>query len=161
MNLRLVLIVLAGAAAALLLGLAGAPAPVTPPSGPTRTPARPPVRERLPAAPSSAPNAPLPTRNPFEYAGAPHPLATRVAPPRTSPSPLPASPASTAPVKLVGFVHRAGAVRAVIAIRGEVVILGAGDAADGYTALAVDEDAGVRLRDPEGAELTLAVGAGG
>jgi hypothetical protein len=38
-----------------------------------------------------------------------------------------------------------------------VVTAGAGESAEGYLVVAVDEDAGVRLRGPDGAEVVLAV----
>jgi hypothetical protein len=53
----------------------------------------------------------------------------------------------------VGVLRRGGEARAALAIRDEVVVLAAGEAASGYTLLAVDEDAGARLRAPSGAEI--------
>jgi hypothetical protein len=60
------------------------------------------------------------------------------------------------PVTLVGFVRQAGAVRAAVSIRGDVTVLAKDESAGGYVVLAIDEDRGVTLRDPDGGEITLA-----
>ena len=129
--------------------------------------ARPPGRPREPRAqpPLPAGSAPvLPGRNPFEYAetGTRRPLPATAAPvtspsadaPETKPDAIPASPE---PVRLVGLVHRGGKLQAALSILGEVMILGPDEEAEGYRVLSIDEEAGVRLRDPDGTELTLAL----
>lgn len=96
-------------------------------------------------------------RDVFAY-DEPQPAPT--APPPASvvvPSPPPAltlPPAS--PVSLVGFVRQGSAVRAALSIRGEVSVLASGETAGGYLVVQVDEDRGVTLRGPDGAEVQLA-----
>jgi hypothetical protein len=65
------------------------------------------------------------------------------------PEPLPPS------VRLVGFVRRAGVLRAILAADGEVVLASADDTVRGFRVLSLDEELGVRVRDPEGLEATL------
>lgn len=58
--------------------------------------------------------------------------------------------------RLVGLVRRGSRLVAALAIDGEVMLLGPGESAGGYTILAVgDED--IRLRGPDGREETLAL----
>jgi hypothetical protein len=59
-------------------------------------------------------------------------------------------------VRLIGFVRRGGALVAALSVAGEVVLAAAGEAAGGFTVLSVDEEAGVRLRAPDGREFALA-----
>jgi hypothetical protein len=125
----------------------GASVPVAPP---------PPARER-PRAPARTADRPLdpPSRNVFEYA-APKPVE-RPSPAYVPPPPTPAlesAPPPEPPVRLVGLVRRAGALRAALSVHGETVVVGVGDAAGDYRVIAVDED-GVRLRAPDGSTLTL------
>ena len=56
--------------------------------------------------------------------------------------------------RLVGLVRRSGRLVAAIAIDGEVLLLGEGGAAGGFTVLGIGEET-VRLRGPEGEEETL------
>jgi hypothetical protein len=56
------------------------------------------------------------------------------------------------------LVRRAGAVKAALSLWGETVVLGVGEESGGYRVLAIDEESGVRLRGPAGAELSLAPG---
>jgi hypothetical protein len=130
-------------------------------SPPVITPA--PPAERRPAASaggaSTVPEAAAPERlrNVFAYdEPAPQPMAPEVLPiPQVSvPPPLALPPPS--PVALVGFVRQGGTVRAAVSIRGEVTVLATGESAGGYVVLAIDEDRGVTLRDPDGTEITLA-----
>lgn len=67
------------------------------------------------------------------------------------------TPAPEPVVRLTGFVRRGGTLRAALSVRGEVWLLAVGEAASGFTLLAADEEAGVRLRDPLGAELALGI----
>jgi hypothetical protein len=55
----------------------------------------------------------------------------------------------------VGFVRRAGRLKAALAISGDVVVVGPGEDANGYAVLAIDEETGVVLRAPGGDEMTL------
>jgi hypothetical protein len=104
----------------------------------------------------------VPPRNPFEYAEAPVPPATaadRARPPRgdnavPSLSPLAPSP-SAPPVKLIGLLRQGRVLKAVLQVRGEVVIVAAGGDAGDYEVVSIDEDLGVRLRARGGEELTL------
>jgi hypothetical protein len=93
-------------------------------------------------------------RDPFRYAERPAPpvappprVARVVEAPRPTPEPI-------SPVRLVGFVRRGDNLRAVLSVRGATTVVGAGDDAEGYRVMAVDED-GVRLRTPTGDELVL------
>jgi hypothetical protein len=107
-------------------------------------------------APPPAPPNPRLSRNPFEYA---EPRAIPVRPtalfkgPLSSPS---SANASTAPVKLVGFVHRRGALGVILSIRGEVLLLTVGEQGGGYTLVAADEEKGARLTGPDGSAVDLA-----
>ena len=80
-------------------------------------------------------------------------LAPLMMPPPLDLSTVPA-PAVEA-VRLVGFVRRGGALRAALSLHGIVSVLGAGEQADGYSVLSVDEDTGVTVRTPEGEDLLL------
>ena len=150
---RLVVILAIGAA---VLGLSFLVRP-----GPE--PSVPPPPRRAAAAPRPAPRetpAPgAPGRTVFEFL---EPVAApRATPPK--PPPTPSVEASIAPepvpppaVRLVGLVHRGGALRAALSVRGTVVILGLGEESEGYRVLSIDEDTGVRLAGPDGAEQVLA-----
>ena len=71
----------------------------------------------------------------------------------TPPTPEPAPER----VRLVGLVRRAGVLRAVVVVDGAVVLASAGDTVGGFRVLSLDEEGGVRVRDPEGLEATLAL----
>ena len=133
------------------------------PPGPSSTPRSrlpPRVSRAQPAHPGS-PSTAAP-RNIFEFAHAGEDVARVQGPPRARPSivaaPAPpevdVSPEPEAPVRLVGVVLRGGKRKAALAIRGELVVIGPGETADGYTVVAIDEEQGVRLKGPEG-EITL------
>jgi hypothetical protein len=123
----------------------------------------PPVRPR-PAAAGPAPASAwpaVPPRNPFEYAESPQPgaMEPRPAAPR-APTP-PATLAETArppggpAVKLIGLLRQGKALKAVLQVQGEVVVVAAGAEAGDYEVLSIDEERGVRLRVRGGGELTL------
>jgi hypothetical protein len=57
----------------------------------------------------------------------------------------------------VGLVRRAGVLRAALVVDGEVVLASAGETIGGFRVVSLDEEGGVRLRDPEGLEATLAL----
>jgi hypothetical protein len=46
-------------------------------------------------------------------------------------------------------------LQAVLAFSGEVTLAGIGERVGGHEVLSIDEESGVRLRNPEGRELTL------
>ncbi len=101
------------------------------------------------------PDRPWPARDPFRYAEerreAPAPAPARPAWP-----PPPSVPAATPnPLRLVGLVRRAGVVKAAVSMWGETVVLGPGEESRGYKVLSIDDEAGVRLKGPDGSELTL------
>jgi hypothetical protein len=152
-----VLLAVAGALAALSALLWRPSASVVTPPGPRRTAPRTP--RPVPGAPVAAT---IPDRNVFEFAEAAP--ARPVAParePEPPPAVAPPSAVETAagdiqPVRLIGLVHRGGGLRAALSILGNVVILGEGEEAEGYRVLSIDEEAGVRLRKPDGTEQSLA-----
>jgi hypothetical protein len=119
-------------------------------------------RATTPPAPAGelarAPEPPPPPRlerDPFQFADGPPGGETR-SPAVETPFPAEVAPRpEPAPIRLVGFVRRDGRVSAALWVRGEVRIGGAGDDLGGFLLLAVDEDAGVRVRQPDGSELTL------
>ena len=150
---------------ALLLGTAVASAllAVAWARGGGRTPTSPsPVRTAV-APPSRFPResdgrgpAPETGRNLFEF-GRQEPSArlSQIIEPHEDRRTAPESTTTPDAVRFVGVVHRGEDVRAALSILGEVVILAPGEAASGYTLLAVDEDMGARLRGPSGTEVTV------
>jgi len=111
---------------------------------------------------STAPQRPpaIPERNVFEYGGQPAPVPAPLSPPRAAPSPFRHEPEAppTPPepsVRLVGFLRRAGALKAALAVRGSVYVVGVGERVEGYSLLSADEDTGVRIEGPDGAVLAL------
>jgi hypothetical protein len=120
--------------------------------------ARPPedAAPRRPAAPARAadPDLPWPARDPFRYAEERREAPVSAPPPSVAPPP--AMPAATPnPVRLVGLVRKGGALKAAVSMWGETVVLGAGEESRGYKVLSIDDEGGVRLRGPDGSELTL------
>ena len=153
MNGRIAVILAAGAA---LLGLSFLVAPRPEPA--VQRPPRRPAADPRPA-PRETPPSGTPERNVFEYEEPAAPRATlapRPAPIQSAEPPPSAEPVAPAAVRLVGLVRRGGALRAAVSIRGTVVILGVGEEAEGYRVVSIDEEAGVRLAGPDGAEQSLA-----
>jgi hypothetical protein len=139
--------------AALLVRLTGRGAAWAPlPAVPSRRAVAPPTTLREPAASPWAPS-----RNLFEYADermpAPLLVPAPAAPPRAETLAQRAAPAPA--VRVVGLIRRGGRLEAALIVHGEMMVAGAGARAGGYTVLAVDEDAGVRLRGPAGEEIVL------
>ncbi|HEY5907280.1 MAG TPA: hypothetical protein VIZ31_04510, partial [Vicinamibacteria bacterium] len=101
---------------------------------------------------------PPPARNIFRYADEPATprgaARVRETPPPEATAPDRAEPPAPA-LWLVGFVRRPNGLRAAIATTSGVVIVGPGDVVLGHKVLSLDEDRGLRLRLPDGAELTL------
>jgi hypothetical protein len=97
----------------------------------------------------------LEIRNIFRYAdeaearyeSPPEPRAGGVETPRGE---APAPPRA----RLVGLVERSGGLVAALSIDGEVLLLGEGASARGFTVLGITEET-VHLRGPEGEEETL------
>jgi hypothetical protein len=119
------------------------------------------------AAAAAAPDAgveaappPVRVRNVFEFADRTQaaPLAAPL-PALSVPPPLAIEPMALAsppsPVRLVGFVRKEGTLLAALSLSGTVVVLAVGEEAEGYSVLALDEDAGVTLRTPDGSERVL------
>ena len=134
-----------GLALAVLVGVAAA-------GGQDAQPPRP--VDRVPPAPADSDLRKV--RNIFRYADDPGPEADprprdllgteavgRVGGP-------PAEPAA----RLVGLVHRGERLVAALVIDGQVMLMGEGESAGGFTVLAVSEEA-VRLREPGGEESSL------
>ena len=105
--------------------------------------------------PSAA--APVPRRNLFEYGVEPAPGPARDLAPPEGATLEGWEPAETAPsrARVVGLLHRGSTPLVALSIAGEVFVLAPGEAAEGFTVLALDEEEGVRLAGPEG-EQTLA-----
>lgn len=122
---------------------------------PAPRPSREPVFGVAPAARTVSP-APL-ARDPFHFvdeeaiATTRRPALTALAPPLL---PL-EEPAAPARVRLVGLVRRAGVLQAALVVDGGVTLASAGDTVSGFRVLSLDEDEGVRVRDPQGLETTL------
>jgi hypothetical protein len=53
--------------------------------------------------------------------------------------------------------RRGGVLNAAIAVGGEVALAAVGESAFGYSVRAIDEDAGVRVQTPDGAEILIAL----
>lgn len=106
-----------------------------------------------PADTAATPEAQL-SRNIFEYGGGtPAPVRAAPRPPSVAARP---SPTAEPPVKLVGIVRGAKGPRAALSIEGNVVVLAAGESADGYTVVGLDDE-GVRVQTPAGSEITVTV----
>jgi hypothetical protein len=130
---------------------------VAPPSGETGNPAS----ER--PTPGLAPTSPSATfaRDPFRFSeDEPVARASRAALPSTPVAPPPSPEPPPARVRLVGLVRSDGVLRAALAVDGEVVLASAGDTIFGFRVLSLDEERGVRVRDPEGLEATLSLPEG-
>lgn len=133
---------------------------------PTIPPPGAPAQQRSPARESQAP-APAgragpaasprePARDLFRYADERPPAPA--APTVIAPAPDAGSAAARAtpqPLRLVGFLRRAGRLAAALSLSGEVVVVGPGEAAGDYVVLWLDEERGVRLRKADGSETTL------
>jgi hypothetical protein len=128
-------------------------------AGPGPVPARsvpasvaPPLPEAAPIVPSSV----HPSRDPFRYVD--EAVVVPVAPVQTpEPQAAPELAATPPPLRLFGFVRRGNGLLAALSLHGVVVTAAAGDSAEGYVVLSVDEDSGVRLRGPDGADVVLAL----
>jgi hypothetical protein len=93
-------------------------------------------------------------RNLFEYGDAQaKPVGRSI---RSAATAAPETPTPAPSVKLVGIVNSGPARRAALSSQGQVVMAAAGEVVDGFTVLSIDGQEGVRLRTPEGAEITLA-----
>lgn len=120
----------------------------------------PPVGTTSEAPPTAAPVSPSPSavdldavRDIFRFEDEDSPVGEAAVAPREAPTAtVPEAPG----IHLVGLVRRGPRLLAALAIADEVLVLGAGESAGGYAVLDVSED-GVRLRDPQGHEETLAL----
>jgi hypothetical protein len=126
--------------------------------GPEHGPAaREPMATPSPAEVAVDPLPPPPARDIFRYAEPPAPAfepgpggaEVRDRAPDAPPAPPPF------PLRLVGLVWRAGRLHAAVATVTGVVVVAPGDVVEGYTVLAIDEDAGLRLRAPDGCHRTI------
>ena len=109
-----------------------------------------------PPARAADPDLPWPARDPFRYAEE-HRQGTVSALPaiEVAPSPPPVPVASANPLRLIGVVRKGGTVKAAVSLWGETVVMGEGEESRGYKILSIDDEGGVRLRGPDGSELTL------
>lgn len=134
-------------------GTAPEAAPPRAPRVPVTTP-----RASSPVVLDGDPLPPPPARDIFRYAEPAategRSLASRAAPVKVAP-PAEVETPPPFPLRLVGLVHRSEGWRAAVATSTGVVLVGAGDAVSGFTVLGVDEDHGLRLRGPDGAEHLL------
>jgi type IV pilus biogenesis protein PilP len=98
-------------------------------------------------------------RNVFEYGDRPAAVVPRAPAPATTTTPAAAPPSAPAPaaVRLVGVLRRGGALRAALAVHGEVFVLARGESAEGYTVETIDEE-GVSVREPGGTIIRLSAG---
>jgi hypothetical protein len=113
------------------------------------------ARPQPPASAPTVPEGPL-ARNPFRYVDEPAARApSGPAVVRATPPPPPAAAPTPEPIRLTGFVRRGGELKAVLFVAGTTLVAAAGESAEGYRVLSVDEDAGVRVRGPAGEELLL------
>ncbi|HXB55768.1 MAG TPA: hypothetical protein VN461_13350 [Vicinamibacteria bacterium] len=143
------LLAAAGGLVLLLVVLSRGSGPVGLPS-----PSPPPVPslEASPSAPDPEEAGPAASRDIFRYADQPAPPSPhRPVAAARSPTPVPAEAA----LRLVGILHQGGALQAVLALSGEVTLARIGERVGGHEVLSIDEESGVRLRNPEGRELTL------
>ena len=103
-----------------------------------------------------APEAIALTRDLLRYESAPE-LPPVMESPELRPSLVPDAPASPPPTeRLVGFVRRGGVLFAALnLLTGETVVWSVGPQSNGYQLVALDEERGVRLRRPDGTDLTL------
>jgi hypothetical protein len=120
-------------------------------------PAEDPVpRRSAPPARAADPDLPWPARDPFRYAEERRQGNASAAPPvKAAPSPPPAPAPSANPLRLIGVVRKGGTVKAAVSMWGETVVMAEGEESRGYKVLSIDDEGGVRLRGPDGAELTL------
>jgi hypothetical protein len=107
--------------------------------------------------PAVAPVRAAPSRNLFQYADerppdVPTPAILAPPPPLQEPH---AAPDPVPAVRLVGLIRRSGHLAAALMVQGEMTVAREGERAGGYTVLTVDDEAGVRLRGPDGAEILL------
>jgi hypothetical protein len=152
-RLRVLLALGALAALAALVSVRGAGRGVA--DGARPAPAPPAVPASVPA-PTEVPIDPAAIRDIFRYADEAA-VARRSAPgPSSRAGGDAVAPSSPSRARLVGLVRRAGRLFAALAIEGDVLLLGPGESASGYTVLAVGEE-GIRLRGPDGREETLAL----
>jgi hypothetical protein len=145
-------VVLAMILAVLLLRERGPGASARPAQRPAPTPV-------MPLSRASDPDLPWPARDPFRYsderlAGTSSSRPIPAAPPSVASGPSPA--ASANPLRLIGLVRKGGTLKAALSMFGETVVLGEGEESRGYRVLSVDEESGVRLKGPDGSELSLA-----
>ena len=109
-----------------------------------------------PPARAADPDLPWPARDPFRYAEEHRQGATSApAPINAAPSPAPAPTASANPLRLIGVVRKGGTVKAAVSLWGETAVMAVGEESRGYKVLSIDDEGAVRLRGPDGSELTL------
>jgi hypothetical protein len=126
------------------------------PGASARPAEEPTTRRSAPPARAADPDLPWPARDPFRYADERPPSAASAPPPiAAAPSPPPAPAASADPLRLIGVVRKGGTVKAAVSMWGETVLMAEGEESRGYKVLSIDDEGAVRLRGPDGAELTL------
>jgi hypothetical protein len=112
-------------------------------------------RRPAPPARSVDPDLPWPARDPFRYAEQRREGPAASPPRATSPAPAPLPTATPNPLRLVGLVRKGGVLKAAVSMWGETIVLGLGEESRGYKVLTIGDEEGVRLRAPDGSELTL------
>jgi len=114
-----------------------------------------PKRSPAPAR-TVAPDLPWPARDPFRYADERR-EGIAAGPSRATPAaPAPPAPVATPnPLRLVGLVRKGDVLKAAVSMWGETVVLGPGEESRGYKVLSIGDEGEVRLRAPDGQELTL------
>jgi hypothetical protein len=123
--------------------------------GPAQAPAETvPIDAAVATEPAAAIPALEPARDPFRYLEEPAPLRADLPAPQALKEQVAVAP-TPPPLRLLGFVRRGESLLAALSIYGVVVTAGVGESAESHLVLAIDEDAGVRLRGPDGAEVVL------
>jgi hypothetical protein len=113
------------------------------------------ARPRPQASAAAEPPASL-ARNPFRYADEPVArMPAGAAPVVRATAPPPSVSPTPEPIRLSGFVRRGVELKAVLSVAGTTLVVAAGESAEGYRILSVDEDAGVRVRGRAGEEFLL------
>lgn len=110
-------------------------------------------------APAAGPGSPararpaMPLRDPFRYAEE-EPRTVLPVPPRAPLSPASGVAPTPPGIRFLGLVRRGGALKAAVAVSGDIVLVAPGESVAGYVVLSLEEDT-LKVRGPEGGEIDL------